>query len=144
MDSYRAEKQAAVRVLLPDADAEIDPVPAGAGGGTPEPELDRLSNILKAFNDLFGNIKWTDEDRVRRLVTEELPRRVNADPAYQNAKRNSDKRNARVEHDNALSRVIVDMITDDSELFRQFMDNESFKKWLTDTVFGLTFDEPAA
>jgi len=63
MDSYRVEKQAAVKIQLPDADAEIDPVPTTGGGGRPEPELDRLSNILKTFNDLFGNIAWTDADR---------------------------------------------------------------------------------
>jgi type I restriction enzyme R subunit len=28
---------------------------------------------------------------------------------------------------------------DDTELFKQFMDNEGFKRWLTDTVFGLTY-----
>jgi len=28
---------------------------------------------------------------------------------------------------------------DDTELFKQFMDNEGFKRWMTDTVFGLTY-----
>jgi len=51
MDSYRVEKQAAMRIQLPDADAEIEPVPAAGGGRKPEPEMDRLSNILKTFND---------------------------------------------------------------------------------------------
>jgi type I restriction enzyme, R subunit len=27
-------------------------------------------------------------------------------------------------------------------LFKQFMDNESFKRWMTDTVFGLTYEQP--
>jgi hypothetical protein len=39
----------------------------------PEPELDRLSNIIKTFNELFGNIAWAGADRVERLVTEEMP-----------------------------------------------------------------------
>src|SRR4029077_3247997 len=56
MDSYRVEKKAAVKIQLPDEDAEIGPVPTSGGGGKPEPELDRLSNILKTFNDQFGNI----------------------------------------------------------------------------------------
>ena len=29
----------------------------------------------------------------------------------------------------------------DTELFKQFSDNESFKRWLTDTVFGLTYEQ---
>ena len=140
MDSYRVEKQAAVKIQLPDADAEIEPVPTSAGGRKLEPELDHLSNILKTFNDQFGNIQWTDADRVRRLITEEIPARVSADTAYQNAKKNSDRQNARIEHDKALARVIVGLMKDDTELFKQFSDNESFKKWLTDTVFTATYE----
>src|SRR5262249_52697323 len=104
MDSYRAEKKSTIKIQLPDQDAEIEPVPTGTSGGRGEPELDRLSSILKAFNDQFGNIKWADSDRIRRLVTEEIPTKVMADKAYQNAKKNSDKENARVEHDKALKR----------------------------------------
>jgi type I restriction enzyme R subunit len=141
MDSYRVEKQAAVKLQLPDTDAEIEPVPTSGGGRKPEPELDRLSNILKVFNDQFGNIPWADADRVYRKITEEIPPRVAADPAFQNATKNSDKQNARIEHDMALRRVVVGMMKDDTELFKQFMDNESFRRWMTDTVFGLTYED---
>jgi type I restriction enzyme, R subunit len=139
MDSYRVEKQAVVKVQLPDANAEIEPVPTAGGGSRPEPELDRLSNILKSFNDRFGNISWTDADRIHRLITQEIPSRVAADPAYQNARKNSDKQNARIEHDKALLRVMAAVLKDDTELFKQFADNESFRRWMTDTVFGLTY-----
>ncbi|MEM3883159.1 MAG: hypothetical protein QXO23_07240, partial [Candidatus Methanomethyliaceae archaeon] len=108
----------------------------------PEPELDRLSNIIKEFNDLFGNIVWTDKDRVRKLITEEIPARVAADAAYKNARKHSDKQNARIEHDKALLRVMTALLKDDTELFKQFSDNESFRRWLADTVFRLTYDEP--
>ena len=141
MDSYRAEKQAAIRVQLPDADAEIEPVPTTGGGHKPELELDRLSNILKNFNDQFGNIPWSDADRVHKLITEDIPSRVAADKAYQNARQHSDRQNARVEHDKALGRVMTAVLKDDTELFKQFMDNESFRRWLTDTVFGLTYSQ---
>jgi type I restriction enzyme R subunit len=142
MESYRVEKRAAVKIQLPDEDAEIGPVPTEGGGRKPEPELDRLSNILKTFNDHFGNIPWTDADRVHKLITEDIPQRVAADTAYQNARQNSDKQNARIEHDKALQRVMTALLKDDTELFKQFMDNESFRRWLTDTVFGLTYDQP--
>ncbi len=140
MDSYRAEKQAAIKIQLADEDAEIEPVPTSGGGRKAEPELDRLSNILKVFNDQFGHIEWTDADRVHKLITEEIPNRVAADTAYQNAKKNSDKQNARIEHDKALARVMTAVLKDDTELFKQFMDNESFRRWMTDTVFGLTYE----
>jgi type I restriction enzyme, R subunit len=144
MDSYRVEKQAMVKIQLPDADSEIEPVPTSGGGRKPEPELDRLSNILKIFNDQFGNIAWSDTDRIHRLITEEIPQRVSVDPAYQNARKNSDKQNARIEHDEALKRVMTALMKDDTQLFKQFSDNDSFRKWLAETVFGLTYRKDVA
>ena len=144
MDSYRVEKQAAQRIRLDDEDVEIDPVPTDGGGHRPEPELDRLSNIIRSFNDLFGNINWQDADRIRRLIANDIPNKVAANAAYQNAKQNSDKQNARIEHDKALGGVIVSLMKDDTELFKQFSDNPEFKRWLTDTVFSVTYDRPAS
>jgi type I restriction enzyme R subunit len=77
---------------------------------------------------------------MEKRITEEIPIKVSADQAYQNARKNSDKQNARIEHDKALKRVITALFNDDAQLFKQFQDNDSFRKWLTDTVFGLTYD----
>jgi len=46
--------------------------------------------------------------------------------------------NARIEHDKVLARVMFALIKDDTELYRQFKDNEGFRRWLTDSVFRLT------
>ena len=137
MDSYRVEKRAVQPILLPDENAEIEPVPPNGGGHVPEPELERLSSILREFNDLFGAIAWQDTDRVKEMVTETIPFRVAQDAAFKNARQNSDQDNARIEHGKALTRVMTALIKDDAELFKQFMDNDSFKRWMTETVFGL-------
>lgn len=78
-------------IVLPDADAQIGPVPTRGGGRMPESELDLLSNILKTFNEMFGNIDWKDADKIGKVIAEDLPAKVSADRAYQNAIRNSDK-----------------------------------------------------
>ena len=140
MDSYRVEKQAAQRILLPDEDAEIDPIPSASGGGRPEPEIERLSNIIRVFNEHFGDIAWEDEDRVREMITETIPSQVANDEKFRNARQNSDAQNARIEHDKALVRVMMSLMKDDAELFKQFTDNAGFKRWMTDTVFELAFD----
>ncbi len=139
MDSYRVEKRTMQTIILPDEDAEIEPIPTSGGGHKPEPELDRLSNILKVFNDHFGDIPWQDVDRVKTMITETIPARVAQDKAYKNAQQNSDKQNARIEHDKALLRVMTAVMKDDTELFKQFMDNEGFRRWMTDTVFSSTY-----
>jgi type I restriction enzyme R subunit len=141
MDSYRVEVRAQMTIALPDQDAEIGPVPSGGSAGKPEPELDRLSHILRAFNDQFGNIEWKDKDKIDKVIAEEIPAKVAADKAYQNAIKNSDKQNARIEHDNALQRIMMDLLADHTELFKQFSDNPSFKKWLSDAVFLATYQQ---
>ena len=140
MDSYRAEKKATLAIALPDADAEIEPVPTSGGGHKAEPNMDKLSNIIKAFNDQFGGL-FNDPKAVEKRIIEVIPPKVSADPAYQNARKNSDRQNARIEHDKALKRVITAMFKDDAQLFKQFQDNDPFRRWLTDTIFGMTYEE---
>jgi type I restriction enzyme R subunit len=142
MDSYRVEVKTSLDIALPDQGGEIGPVPTSGGGKKPEPELDILSNIIKAFNDQFGNIDWKDAEKIRKVISEEIPVKVTADKAYQNAMKNSDKQNARIEHDEALQQVIVDLLTDHTELFKQFVENPSFKKWLSDSIFSVTYQTP--
>ena len=139
MDSYRAEKKATMAIALPDANVEIEPVPTSGGGHKPESEIDKLSNILKAFNDQYGGL-FADPKRMEKRIAEEIPQKVSADQAYRNAKKQPDRQNARIEHDQALKRVITALFTDDAQLFKQFQDNESFRHWLTDTIFQITYD----
>jgi type I restriction enzyme, R subunit len=143
MDSYRAEVHATLDITLSDEDGEIEPVPVGQGGWKLEPEMDRLSNIVRTFNDLFaGEGDWKDKDRVEQIIAEEIPAQVAADPAYQNAMRNSDKQNARVEFEKALGQVMLNLLADQTELYKQYSDNEDFKKWLSDALFGITYQPP--
>ena len=141
MDSYRVEKRTVQRILLPDENAEIGPVPDNGVRGHAEPEMDLLSNIIKVFNDLFGNIPWEDGDRVLRLITETIPSRVAQDTAYKNAQKNSDRENARIEHDKALLRVMVAVMKDDTQLFKKFMDDRDFKRLVSDASFQVTYKQ---
>ena len=143
MDSYRAEKKAVQHVQLPDEDAEIDATPTDGGGQKPEPEIDRLSSIIEDFNARFGNVVWKDKDKIDKVIAEELPAKVAADKAYQNAAANSDEQNARIELDRALERAVTDMLADHADLFKLFSDNPSFRQWLSETIFASTYNKAA-
>ena len=144
MDSYRVEKQAVRDIQLPDEDAEIGPVPTDGGGYKPEAEMDRLSNILQEFNDLFGNIDWKSQDKIEKAIAEELIPQVEGDETYQNAVVKSDKQNARIEHDKVFEDAVNGLLADYTELFKQFSDNDSFRRWLLEKSFALTYDRVAA
>jgi len=139
MDSYRVEKQSTMKILLADEDAVIPPVPPDGGGRRPEPELDRLSNILKAFNEQFGT-QFGDGDRIIRRIRDDIAPQVAADEDYQNAKANTPQ-NARLAHDEALTKVMQKLLNDDTQVYKMFMENESFKRFIQDMVFGITSKE---
>lgn len=136
MDSYRVEKRTAMAVPLPDEDAEIGPIPVGGGGRKPEAELDRLSNILKTFNEQFGT-QFADTDRIIRKIVDDIAPKVGADTAYLNARNNTPDA-AKIELDAALMRVINPLLRDDTEFYKQFVQNESFRRFVTETVQRIT------
>jgi type I restriction enzyme R subunit len=140
LDSYRAEVQQSISILLEGQDEiAVGAVPTKIGGGISTPEMDLLSSILESFHDMWGNINWNDEDHVKRNIAG-IPAAVSKDVAYQNAMKNSDKQNARIESERALKKAVMNMMTDNMELFKQFNDNPSFNKWLSDMVFNLTYN----
>lgn len=116
MDSYRVEKKAAMKIALADTDAEIEPVPTDAHGHKLEPDLDRLSNILKTFNEQFATL-FTDTDRVAKRIRDDIAPKVAADAAYQNAKENT-PHTARMAHDQALAKVMQHLLKDDTQVYK--------------------------
>ena len=136
MDSYRVEKKAVMKIALADEGAEIDPVPADAEGRKNEPDIDRLSNILKSFNEQFGTL-FGDTDRVVKRIREDIAPKVAADTAYQNARENT-PHTARMAHDTALGKVMQLLLRDDTHVYKQFVENESFRRSVSDMVYTLT------
>ena len=60
-----------------------------------------------------------------------------ADNAYQNAKANT-PHTARMAHDQALSKVMQTLLKEDTQVYKQFVENDSFKRFVSDMVYELT------
>lgn len=138
LESYRAQAKEAIRIQLDNENGEINPIPVGTNVGINVPELDTLSNILKEFHDAFGNIEWTDEDKIKKQI-QELFESVDRDEQYINARRFSDVQNARTESDRAAGEALIATMKSGIELYREVQNNPSFKKWLFDSVFNATY-----
>lgn len=136
MDSYRVEKQAIQNIALQDKDAEIEPIPMDGGGHKPEPELDRLSNILKTFNDRWGG-QLQDPERQTKRIRDDIAPKVAANADYRNARENT-PHTARMVHDEALGKVMQLILKDDTQFYKLFVENESFRRELGDVVYALT------
>ena len=137
METYRTEKQATVQIALEDKDAEIDPIQAKRTGGVQEPLLELLSLILDEFNKTWRN-SFSNPDHLSEII-KDVPDRVNQDEAYKNAKMNSDRQSARIEHDAALKRQITAMLRDTTELYRKYTEDQAFQEDLNDMIFKLTY-----
>ena len=142
MDSYRVEKKAQAKIALQDEDAQIEPLPTTAGAQRPQPELDRLSNIIKNFNEQFGTL-FKDGDRIVKRIRDDIAPKVAADSAYQNARENT-PHTARMAHDQALGKVMQILLRDDTQVYKQFVENDSFKRFVGDMVYQLTSQESRA
>lgn len=44
-----------------------------------EDKFDSLENILKAFNNRFGNIDWDNLDKVQEILVREIPNAMKED-----------------------------------------------------------------
>ncbi len=140
LENYRNEARDCLSIKLEDEDTEVAPVPSAGAPHIVNPEMDLLSAILSNFNEIFGNIDWEDPDNVKRQIRE-IPAMVSRNEEYQNAMRNSDEQSARLESERALQQVIIAIMADNMELFKQFQDNPSFKKCLSNMVFNLTYNK---
>jgi type I restriction enzyme R subunit len=92
-------------------------------------------NTFRKAHEVTRNTVAFFAARGEKVDYKVTPARVAQDKAYQNAQANSGKQNARLEHDKALNRVVLELLDDHTE---QFSDNAHFKRWLADMVFDTT------
>ena len=84
------------------------------------------------MDEQFG-IFFTDGDRIARRIAEDISPRVTADQSYQKAKKNTAK-TARTALDAALMRAAGSLLKDDTEFYKQLVQNESFRQFVAGMV----------
>jgi type I restriction enzyme R subunit len=67
-----------------------------------------LANGVAAVAPI-GNIEW--RDKIRKVIAEEIPALVSADKAYKNAMKNCGKESARIEHNKALEKAVIELLS---------------------------------
>lgn len=137
-DQLRVVAKEDANLELENQNAAIDPLPTTGGGGKSEPDLEKLSNILDEFNLIFGGIDWQYPNDVKQQILD-LPELLVKNEAFSNAARFSDEDTAQMECNSALQDIIIRNMAAQSELSRYFLENEQFRSFLTDRVFGQAF-----
>ncbi len=134
-DQYRIVKGEEQKIELENSDAEIDPTPVGTPKGKAELNMARLSEILDEFN----GINWLDKEKAKQQL-EELPVRLQADEAFVNAARNSDKETAQQQCNMSLMMIIARMLNENTEFCRNYLDNPDFMNFINQRVFNAAYE----
>lgn len=136
MDSYRPSKQGTENIMMEDDPGFVTPIPVGVGGGKSEPELDNLENILNVFNQRFGDIDWTDKDKVNKFLTEQLPAEMKADQKVMDAITTSpDKQNAKISSDKKVEELMQQYLFTQTEIFKKFSTDQDFQRRYKEFIF---------
>jgi len=141
MDSYRPAKQGTEKITMHEDPGYVAPIPVGVGGGKSEPELDTLENILNAFNQRFGDIDWTDKDKVNEILTQQIPADMKADSKIMDAITTSpDKQNAKISSDKKVDELMQQYLFTQTEIFKKFSTDHDFqrryKEFIFDTIWN--------
>lgn len=142
MDSYRPSKEGTSMIALDERPGLVEPIPVEAGGGKSEPELDTLENILKVFNQRFGDISWTDKDKVNQILTEQIPADMRADVKVIDAIVTSpDKQNAKISSDKKLEELLQKYLFTQTEIFKRFTEDKDFQRRYKEFVFDTLWNQ---
>lgn len=134
-DQYRIIKGEEQKIELENSDAEIEPTPVGTPKGKSNPDMAKLSEILDEFN----GINWLDKEKAKQQL-EELPVRLQADEAFVNAARNSDRETAQQQCNMSLMMIIARMLNENTEFCRNYLDNPDFMNFINQRVFDSAYE----
>lgn len=137
LDQMQVTKLGDAKIALENTDAEIEPFPMGKGkGGKSEPEMTKLSDILEQFN----GINWQNIELAKQQL-DELPNRIKGDEAFVNAAKNSNKATAQQQFNSSMLMVVANMLNENTEFCRQYLDNPEFMNFINDRVFQNVYQQ---
>ena len=134
-DQYRLIKGEEVKIELENSDSEIAPIEIGKPGGKSEPDMKKLSEILDEFN----GINWLDKEKAKKQL-DELPVRLQADEAFVNAARNSDKATAQQQCNISLMSIIAQMLNENTEFCCNYLEKPEFMNFINQRVFNTAYE----
>jgi type I restriction enzyme, R subunit len=145
MDSYRPSKLETKKINLGDDIGVVAPIPVDVRGGKPEPELDTLENIVSAFNKRFGDIDWSDKDKVNKFLLEQLPADIKADKNVMESisvsKDNHDRQNAKITSDKKIDEVMQQYLFTQTEIYKKFSQDKDFQRRYKEFIFDMLWEK---
>ncbi|NQY11209.1 MAG: type I restriction endonuclease subunit R [Flavobacteriales bacterium] len=141
MDSYRTSRIAdKIDIVLDGEEGYLEPIPIQSGGIAPPSEFETLEEIVKSFNQRFGDIDWGDgvnAEEAEAILTKEIPDRINNDLEGLMAILNSDKSNAREESNSLVRKLMQTMMYTNTSIFKKYSDDDNFRMRYQEFIFDM-------
>lgn len=141
MDSYRPSLQDTEKIQLAAEPGVVAPIPVTVGGGKKDSEFDTLENIINVFNIRFGDIEWTDKDKVNEILTKQIPEAMKADQRIMDAITTSpDKQNAKISSDSKVEELMQQYLFSQTEIFKKFTTDKDFQRRYKEFIFDTVWE----
>lgn len=124
---YRIEKIEEGRIELADKGGEV-PVPTETGTRDQEDEEIELSTLIDKINEAVG----TDFTAADQLFLDQIKEDALNDDQLQQAARVNTEENFALEFDSALTKLFIDRMDENNELFQKFIDNDEVQNIITE------------
>jgi type I restriction enzyme, R subunit len=136
LDEISVVKKGTQHIHL-EGDTEVLSLPLEAGTGMREAELEPLEKIIKRFNERFAL-----SEQQQQTIAENFAR-ARQDKDYISAKQNSGYQNARIAFSNVFARAMQDSVFAETELYKRFVGDQTFREVLEDTLLKFDYATPA-
>lgn len=145
MDSYRTSRIVdKANIAMEGEEGYVEPIPVQIGGGRPESEFDTLESIVESFNRRFGDIDWgegVDANEAEKVLTKDIPDRLENDQDGLLSILNSDKANAREESNNLVKAIMQGMMFTNTSIYKKYADDDAFRNRYQEFIFDLIWDK---
>lgn len=138
-DSYRVQLIKSEDIKL-NGDGELMPSSADGSSKIQGAELQELSEIIKEFNEKYGNVEWNEGDKIVRTL-QNIKEDVLKDEKFVKSSKHSDRQNLRIEFEALLQEKMQEIIDVNFDFYKHFTDDAALKQRITQKMFDIVLNE---
>ena len=138
-DSYRVQLIKSEDIRL-KGDGKLMPSSADGFSKIQGAELQELSEIIKEFNEKYGNVEWNEGDKIVRTL-QNIKEDVLKDEKFVKSSKHSDRQNLRIEFEALLQEKMQEIIDVNFDFYKHFTDDAALKQRITQKMFDSVLNE---
>ena len=138
-DSYRVQLIKSEDIRL-KGDGKLMPSSADGSSKIQGAELQELSEIIKEFNEKYGNVEWNEGDKIVRTL-QNIKDDVLKDEKFVKSSKHSDRQNLRIEFEALLQEKMQEIIDVNFDFYKHFTDDAALKQRITQKMFDIVLNE---